>query len=78
MELQEKLQKTIVFVSHDLEEAAEDRQPHLHHGGWPHRADGHAGRDRAVACQRLCARVHLQRENPMSVLTGLEHHARRA
>ncbi len=36
LEFQRRLKKTIVFVSHDLDEALPHRQPHRHHGRRPH------------------------------------------
>jgi ABC-type proline/glycine betaine transport system ATPase subunit len=42
LELQDRLRRTIIFVSHDLDEATEARLAHRHHGGRPHHPDGHA------------------------------------
>ena len=47
--LQERVSKTILFVSHDLDEALQARRPDLDHGRRAHRADRHRARHRASA-----------------------------
>ena len=81
-----KLQDELLAAAGDAEEdhhlrqprprrGAEDRQPHHHHGGRAHRPDRRAGGHRAQARQRLCARLHRQRE-PALGADRLERHAR--
>ena len=75
MELQERLKKTIIFVSHDLEEALKIGNRitimeggHIVQSGAPEEIVLRAG-------QRLCARVHRQRE-PAVGADGVERDAR--
>ena len=60
LQLQKSIKKTIIFVSHDLEEALKIGNRITIMEGGRIVQSGRAGRDRAAARQRLCPRLHRQ------------------
>ena len=58
LRLQTDLHKTIVFITHDLNEASETRRPHRHHARRAGGANRLSGRHRAAPRGRVCRRLH--------------------
>ncbi len=69
MQLQKQIKKANPVREPRSRGGTQDRQPHHHHGRRADRAVGQPRGHRAEARQRLCARLHRQRESA-SVLTA--------
>ncbi len=77
LQLQKTLKKTIIFVSHDLEEALKIGSTITIMEGGRIVQSGRAGRHHPAPGQRLCPRIHRQCE-PALRPHSMERHARRA
>ena len=76
VELQQTLKKTIVFITHDLNEALILGDQHRDHEGRPLRPGRHRRGDRRQPGRRLCRRLH-QGHRPLAGLQGPPRRASR-
>ena len=77
MALSADLNKTTVFITHDLDEAIRIGQPHRDHEGRPDRADRHTGGDRHESHRRLRAGLRRRHLHPEARLRPYHHGADR-
>ena len=76
--LQERVKKTILFVSHDLDEALRLGRSHLHPAERAHHSDRHGRGHRARAGRRLRGRVRAPHESARRADRRHDHAAPRA